>query len=63
MEPFFSNKATGKGTDLGLSISRNIISQLGGRLFLDPHARDTTFIVELPVREHAKSESQESSLN
>lgn len=48
MNPFFTTKRAGKGTGLGLSISRKIVETIGGRLFLDTSAPNTTFVIQLP---------------
>ena len=45
MEPFFSNKEEGSG--YGLSISRKIIENHKGKLYLDSNHELTTFVVEL----------------
>ena len=47
-EPFFTTKQVGKGTGLGLSIAHEIAISHRGRLYLDPNADHTTFVVELP---------------
>lgn len=49
-EPFFTSKATGEGTGLGLSLSRDIIEKRHqGRLYLkDPDEK--IFRMELPIR-------------
>ena len=48
-EPFVTTKPVGSGTGLGLSVSRSLIMDMGGALYLDgsfsPGAR---FVVELP---------------
>jgi PAS domain S-box-containing protein len=49
-EPFFTTKEKGVGTGLGLYISNNIVTALGGRLEVEsllPHG--TRFIVRLPI--------------
>jgi len=53
-DPFFSTKASGKGTGLGLSISLGIVQAHGGRLDVtgDPGA-GTTFTMILPARDAA----------
>jgi len=49
-EPFFTTKEVGKGTGLGLSICFGIISQYGGRIWLDDEQTPgATFVVELPL--------------
>jgi two-component system NtrC family sensor kinase len=50
LEPFFTTKAAGKGTGLGLPVSYGIIKRHGGELFVQSKTgRGTTFIVRLPV--------------
>lgn len=51
MSPFFTTKPVGQGTGLGLSISARIIESYGGRLWLDADAPNTTFRLELPLRQ------------
>ena len=47
-EPFFTTKA--KGTGLGLTIARRIITEHGGRISVhSQEGRGTTFSIELPV--------------
>ncbi|MEW5738120.1 MAG: ATP-binding protein [Myxococcota bacterium] len=46
-EPFFTTKSVGKGTGLGLHISRDLISKFGGTLRFETGPSGTTFIVEL----------------
>jgi signal transduction histidine kinase len=50
MEPFFTTKPVGKGSGLGLSISRGIIESYGGKLYYDPNAGGSCFTIELPYR-------------
>lgn len=48
-EPFFTTKPIGQGSGLGLSLSREIIHTLGGKLAVESaEGEGTTFRVELP---------------
>ena len=47
---FFTTKAPGKGTGLGLTITKNIITLHGGNITIDsPPEGGSTFIIELPL--------------
>jgi two-component system C4-dicarboxylate transport sensor histidine kinase DctB len=49
-EPFFTTKTTGEGLGLGLSISKTIIEEFGGKLNLVPmDGGGTQAWVELPL--------------
>jgi C4-dicarboxylate-specific signal transduction histidine kinase/integral membrane sensor domain MASE1 len=48
MQPFFTTKEIGKGTGIGLSISKGIMQSHGGDLRLDRAADHTTFIFTVP---------------
>ncbi|MFC1642408.1 sensor histidine kinase [Myxococcota bacterium] len=51
-EPFFTTKRNGLGTGLGLTIARNIVHSLGGRIrATSVEGKGATFRVELPACE------------
>jgi PAS domain S-box-containing protein len=53
MEPFFTTKPVGKGTGLGLRISRSIALEHGGTLELDEQSPHTCFRLKLPLSQRA----------
>ncbi len=57
-EPYETTKEHGLG--MGLAISRSIIQSHEGRIWNEEHARETTFVVELPVDATAASEAEAS---
>jgi PAS domain S-box-containing protein len=62
LEPFFTTKAPGEGTGLGLGIAASFVERNGGSLRLHPQARPTTFVMSLPrVQGSAASRSASSS--
>jgi signal transduction histidine kinase len=49
-EPFFSTKATGEGTGLGLAVSRRIVENHGGDIRVRSRTgQGATFTVRLPL--------------
>ena len=48
--PFYTTKGIGKGTGIGLSISKAMIEKNNGKLFYDTEVAHTTFVIELPLK-------------
>jgi len=48
-EPFFTTKDAGRGTGLGLSVSLNLITAMGGRLELQDSPVGARFVIRLPL--------------
>jgi len=50
-DPFFSTKAAGKGTGLGLWVSYNIIEKMGGTItFKSQAGKGSSFTVIVPIK-------------
>lgn len=47
--PFFTTKEVGQGTGLGLSICKGIIEDHQGTISLVDNAKNTTFLIQLPI--------------
>ena len=48
-EPFFTTKPPGKGTGLGLAMSREMVRAMGGDLRLSPAREGACFTLEVPA--------------
>jgi len=54
-EPYFTTKATGIGTGMGLDLSRQIIENHFGRIYFESEVgKGTTFFVEIPLNQDQK---------
>lgn len=54
--PFFTTKGPGKGTGIGLSLSKRLMQQMDGDLYYDANYKNTTFVIVLK----SKSDNQGS---
>ena len=53
-DPFFTRRAEGEGTGLGLHLSRRIAQECGGELRYEPRpGGGARFVMEIPVMEQA----------
>jgi signal transduction histidine kinase len=48
-EPLFTTKPAGRGTGIGLSLSRGLVEAHRGTLWLDPEAPHTRFVSRIPL--------------
>lgn len=48
-DPFYTTKAIGKGTGLGLDVVQQIVNQHNGRIYVDSHPGQTEFRVCIPI--------------
>jgi signal transduction histidine kinase len=54
--PFFTTKPTGRGSGLGLVVAQGIVADHGGRIEARSEpGHGTEFVIELPVRHHARA--------
>jgi len=47
-QPFFTTKEIGRGTGVGLSLSKTLIEKQSGKLYLDQDSQSTCFVIEIP---------------
>jgi C4-dicarboxylate-specific signal transduction histidine kinase len=47
--PFFTTKEIGKGTGIGLAISKSMVEKMNGKFFYNEKSSNSSFIVQLPL--------------
>ncbi|MGH8528610.1 MAG: DAHL domain-containing protein [Nevskiales bacterium] len=58
-EPFFTTKAAGKGTGLGMSIAQQIVQEHSGRIQANSQpGKGSQFVITLPVKQQAAAAAQ-----
>lgn len=50
-QPFFTTKGINQGTGLGLNITKKIIEEHNGRVWIDESSPQTRFVLEFPAFE------------
>lgn len=48
-DPFFTTKPLGRATGLGLNVSRKVIREHDGDLFIDPRSKTTRMTIRMPI--------------
>ncbi len=56
-DPFYTTKAVGKGTGLGLFLVHRVVAALNGTIEVEPQTRGTRIVVRLPSAERPEVES------
>lgn len=50
-EKFYTTKEEDKGKGIGLYFSKKVINEHRGDLFINNKSRNTSFIIQLPIKE------------